>query len=206
RPERHAPPFSCPAAAPRRDPGLREHRAGPPPRVDAMPGRPDLLRGAAPDRVAVLRPAGLVVVAVLRLEADVADRHLVALAELRQKDLRGLDAVYGETGTGLQAPRHRCQEFLIALVAEEPEARAAAEGAVEFLSPGKVSHVGFPPRDCESFAQRSFAGGGEESAGDIHAGQPVAAPGELDGVPSVAARHVEQPGSRARRELSLEEV
>jgi len=104
-----------------------------------VPRQTDLAPIAARHRIPVLDPAGLVVVAVLGREPDVSHLHLVAFAKLRQDDLGRLQSVDDETRAGLERAADGFEKIQVTCISEQPEARAAAEGAVEFFPLGQVA-------------------------------------------------------------------
>src|SRR5262249_61894121 len=109
----------------------------------------------------------------------------------REQRFGGIHSGEADPRSRLQRRRPRAEELLVAFVAQQTEARSAAEGATEFAAPRKVAHVGPAPLDGEPLPRGGLPRRFQKLSRDIDAGQPVTAACEIDRQAAVAARHVE---------------
>src|SRR5262249_23714328 len=98
------------------------------------------------------------------------------------------------------------QEVPIAGVIEISEAVAEAEGTVERAGPGQVAHVALFERRRKSFHSGAAASILEQTGAQVHAGQSVTAPGQLQGKSTGAARNVGNAGALRRLQRLLQKV
>ena len=125
----------------------------------------------------------------------------------RGDDEFAVQVVHEEASAGPQRPRDGIEDpGVLAVLLEITEAGEEIDDEIEGGDPGRIAHVAPDERDVQPFTGRAAARPFEQVFRQVESGHPVAAPGELEAVPAVAAAEVQYIARRKRFHAVEEEI